>query len=430
MNDSISRRDFLKQSATVTAGMAVMGGATTLRAAKGANDKVIVAVIGCHNRGMDHLKGFAGVPNVEIGYVCDVDSQVLEKGLAEVAKKQARKPKGVKDLRRVLDDKEVDAISIAMPDHWHTPAALMALAAGKHVYLEKPGSHNAAECGLAAEASRKHNRLVQLGSQRRSWPWVIDAIQALRGGEIGKLFLARCWYTNHRATIGHEGPSAPPEYLDYELWQGPAPEQPYRKNILHYNWHWFWNWGTAELGNNGVHSLDLARWAMGIETAPQRITCAGGRYHFKDDWQTPDVTVATFDFGDKCVVWEGQSCDPHGFEGESFGVNFYGEGGSLAIAGNGVKVYDLKDKLIREVKGQSDNVTHFANFVDGIRNGTRLNADIADGHKSAFLTHLGNISWRIGRTINFDAAQGKIVGDAEAEKFWSRTYRTGWEPKV
>lgn len=430
MNDSISRRDFLKQSSTIAAGLAVAGGATTLRAAKGPNDKVIVAVIGCHNRGMDHISGYAAVPNVEIAYVCDVDSQVLAKGLAAVAKKQTTKAKGVKDLRRILDDPEVDAVSIAMPDHWHTPAAVMACAAGKHVYLEKPGSHNAAECALAVEASRKYKRLVQLGSQRRSWPWVIEAIQALRGGEIGKLFLARCWYTNHRPTIGHAEPSAPPDYLDYQLWQGPAPEHPYQKNAIHYNWHWFWHWGTAELGNNGVHSLDLARWAMGIESAPRRITCAGNRYHFKDDWETPDVTLATFDFGDKCVVWEGQSCDPRGFEGESFGVTFYGERGAMAIAGNNVRVYDINDKLIREVKGKSDNVTHFANFVGAIRNGAPLNADIADGHKSTMLTHLGNIAWRIGRNINFDPAQNKIIGDKEAEVFWARAYRPGWEPRV
>jgi predicted dehydrogenase len=426
---SITRRHFLKQS-SVAAGLAVLGGSNTLRADKGPNEKVLVGVIGCHNRGMDHLAGYLALPNVEVAYVCDVDSKVLEKGLAAVAKKQARKPKGVKDLRHVLDDPEVDAVSIAMPDHWHTPATIMACAAGKHVYVEKPGSHNAHECELSVAAAQKYKRLVQLGSQRRSWPWVIDAIQALRGGEVGKLFFARGWYVNHRGSIGHAEPSAAPDYLDYGLWQGPAPEQPYRANTLPYNWHWFWNWGTAELGNNGVHSLDMGRWGMGIDSAPRRVTCAGNRYHFKDDWETPDVTVATFDFGDKCLIWEGQSSDPHGLEGSDFGVSFFGEGGSMVIAGNNVRVYDIANKLVREVKGQSDNVSHFGNFVNAIRQGTPLNADIAEGHKSSLLTHLGNIAWRTGHTVNFDPAEGRITGDKAAEALWKRTYRDGWEPRV
>ena len=404
--------------------------APSSRAAKGPNEKVLVGVIGCHNRGLDHLAGYLALPNVEIAYVCDVDSNTLDKGLAIVAKKQSRPAKGVKDLRRILDDPAVDAVSLAMPDHWHTPATVLACAAGKHVYVEKPGSHNARECEIAVLAARKYKRLVQLGSQRRSWPWVMDAMRSLRAGELGKLFLARGWYVNNRLSLGHTEPAQVPDYLDYALWQGPAPEQPYRPNTLPYNWHWFWNWGTAELGNNGVHSLDLARWGMGLETAPRRITCAGQRYHFKDDWQTPDVTLATFDFGDKCLIWEGQSCDPHGFEGSSFGVSFYGEGGCLTIAGNDVRVYDLKNKLVREVKGAGDDVSHFGNFVNAIRDGTPLNADLADGHKSALLTHLGNISWRVGRTINFDPAEGKIIGDQEAAALWGRTYRPGWEPSV
>jgi predicted dehydrogenase len=306
----------------------------------------------------------------------------------------------------------------------------MACAAGKHVYVEKPGSHDANECGMAAEASKKYNRQVQLGSQRRSWPWVRDAIASLRAGELGRIAFARCWYVNHRLSIGHSEPSTPPDSLDYALWQGPAPERPYRENTIPYNWHWFWDWGTAELGNNGVHSLDLARWAMGIDTAPRRITCGGNRYHFKDDWETPDLTVTTFDFGDKCLIWEGQSCDPHGFEGEGFGVNFYGENGCMAIAGTNVKVYDLKDKLVREVKGKSDDVLHFGNFVNAIREGTPLNAGIADGHKSAMLAHLGNIAWRSGHTIQFDPVGGAIIDDKEASVYWQREYRPGWEPRV
>jgi predicted dehydrogenase len=429
MNRAMDRRQFLKQTSLLTSALATLGPANTLRAAASPSEKVRVGIIGCNGRGMDHIAGYLSLPNAEIAYICDVDSRALEKGIAAVAKKQERKPKGVKDLRRVLDDAEVDAVSIATPDHWHAPAAILACAAGKHVYVEKPGSHNPHESELLIAAARKHNRVVQMGNQRRSWPWVIEAIQAVQSGEIGKLFFARAWYTNHRASIGHGKPAPIPEWLDYSLWQGPAPEKPFRDNILHYNWHWFWHWGTGELGNNGVHFLDLARWGLGVDY-PRRITCGGSRYHFQDDQETPDTYSLNFDFGDCGIAWEGQSCDPHGFEGASVGGNFYGDKGSLAMAGNNVKVYDLNDKIVREIKGQHDDVLHFANFVAGIREGKKLNSEIEDGQRSTLLCHLGNIAWRTGRTINFQPETRKIIGDKAASALWRRTYRAGWEPKV
>jgi len=428
-SNPISRRTFLKQTSAVAAGLSTLGSAISARAAKGANDKVILAIIGCNGRGMDHINGHLSVPNVEIAYICDVDTRAVDKGIAAVLKKQERKPKGVKDLRQVLEDKEVDAVSIATPDHWHTPATVLACAAGKHVYVEKPGSHNFHESELIVAAARKHKRVVQMGNQRRSWPWVIEAMEAVRNGEIGKVFFSRCWYTNRRGTVGHGKPAPVPEWLDYSLWQGPAPERPYKDNILHYNWHHFWHWGTGELGNNGVHSLDLARWGLGVDL-PHRITCGGGRYHFDDDQETPDIYVTSFDFGDKAIAWEGQSCDPHGFEGAGFGVNFYGDKGTLAMANNQVKIYDLKDKITREFGGKHEDVLHFANFSDAIREGKKLNSDIEEGQKATLLCHLGNIAWRSGHTINFDPKTRKIVDDKAANAFVKRAYRPGWEPKV
>ena len=378
---------------------------------------------------MDHIAGYLANPNTEIAYVCDVDKRVVEKGVAAVARKQERKPQGVTDLRRMLEDPHLDAVSIATPDHWHAPAAILACAAGKHVYVEKPGSHNLHESEMLVAAARKHKRVVQMGNQRRSWPWVIEAIEALHAGELGAVRFARGWYTNRRGSIGHGKTVPVPEWLDWSLWQGPAPEEPYRDNIVHYNWHWFWNWGTGELGNNGVHSLDLARWGLGVEV-PKRVTCGGSRYHYQDDWQTPDTAIATFDFGDKGIAWEGQSCDPRGFEDASFGVNFYGEKGSLAIAGNNYKIFDLNQKLVREVKGKSDDVLHFANFLDGIREGNPLRAEIEEGQKATLLCHLGNIAWRTGHTVNFDPRTRIIVGNKKAEALSKRTYRHGWEPRV
>jgi len=369
------------------------------------------------------------VPDAEIAYVCDVDQRVAEKGVAAVASKQERKPTAITDLRRMLEDPRLDAVSIATPDHWHAPAAILACAAGKHVYVEKPGSHNLHESGLLVAAARKHKRVIQMGNQRRSWPWVIEAMHALHAGELGTVYFARGWYTNHRASIGRGHATTPPGGLDWTLWQGPAPEQPFRSNIAPYNWHWFWDWGTGELGNNGVHALDLARWGLGVEY-PRRVTCGGGRYHFQDDWQTPDTMIATFDFGHKAIAWEGQSCDPHGFESASFGVSFFGENGSLVLAGNNCKIYDQHDQVVREIKGKSDDLLHFVNFIDGIREGKALNSEVEEGQKATLLCHLGNIAWRTRHTIEFDPEKKKIVRNKAANALSTRDYRKGWEPRV
>jgi predicted dehydrogenase len=426
MSNFISRRAFLKQSSLLTASLTVLFGRWPSPAAP--NEQVRVGIIGCNGRGMDHIASYLALPNAEVAYVCDVDTRALDKGLAAARKKSAG-AQGVKDFRRMLEDKSLDAVSIATPDHWHAPAAILACAAGKHVYVEKPGSHNAHESELIVAAARKHKRMVQMGAQRRSWAWMIDVMQALHGGELGRLFFARSWYTNHRPSIGRGKPAPVPEWLDFSLWQGPAPERPFRDNILHYNWHWFWNWGTGELGNNGVHALDLARWGMGVD-APRRVTCGGNRYHYRDDWETPDTCIATFDFGDKAIAWEGQSCDPRGLEGTGFGVTFFGEKGSLVLAGSSGRIYDLNDKLVREIRGPGDDLRHFDNFLDAIRDGAPLAAEIAEGQKSALLCHLGNIAWRDGQTLDLDPATGKLAGNKSTASFWHREYRPGWEPKV
>lgn len=429
MNSPITRRTFLKQSSALTAGLAAAGALGPWRAVAGANDKVRVGVMGCNSRGMKHISGFMAAPNTEVAYICDVDSRAVEKGLAAALKGQSVKPKGITDFRHMLDDPGVDAISIATPDHWHAPATILACAAGKHVYVEKPGSHNGEEIDWVISAARRHKRVVQMGNQRRSWPWVIEAITALHEGELGKLFFARAWYTNHRPSIGHGKLVPAPEWLDYALWQGPAPESPYRDNFIHYNWRWFWNWGTGELGNNGVHALDLARWGLQVDY-PKRVTCGGNRYHFDDDWQSPDIYVAMFDYGNAGIAWEGQSCDPHGFEGAGFGVNFYGEKGSMALTDDHCVIYDLKDKPVREIKTRRDDVLHFANFADAIRGNAALNSEIEEGQKATLLCHLGNIAWRSGRTVDYDPVARKMANAHSFSDLWRREYRPGWKPKV
>jgi len=434
VNTDFSRRTFIKKSTMLAAGAAVVSMSPAILRAAGANDRLRVAVIGCNGRGKDVVRGLLGVPNLEISHICDVDGRAIKKGLEAAAEKQsAPTPKTESDLRRVLEDKDVDAVAIAMPDHWHAPASILACAAGKHVYVEKPGSHNGREGELVVAAARKHKRVVQLGIQRRSWPWVIEAIEAVRGGEIGKVPFARCWYTNKRGPIGRGKRVPVPDWLDYTLWQGPAPERPYQDNVVHYKWHWFWHWGTGELGNNGVHALDLARWGMELDS-PRRVTCGGGRYFGDDDWETPDTMVLTCDYGHKAVVWEGQSCAPRGFENASFGCTFHGDKGAMVIAGSEAVIYDLKGMVLRRIDGKQKDLfqfdsIHFANFADAIRGGASLRAEIEEGQNSALLCHLGNIAWRTGQTVDYDPVRKQVVGSS-AQKLWEREYRHGWKPTV
>ncbi|MEW6304225.1 MAG: Gfo/Idh/MocA family oxidoreductase [Verrucomicrobiota bacterium] len=426
MNDSLNRRRFLQQTSVLTAGFAAYSTAT-LRAQNAANKKLLVGVMGL-GRGRAHLAGFMAVPNVEIAYVCDIDDKRLAEGVRIVTGKQSRAPKAVKDFRQILDDPEIDILSIAAPNFWHAPATILACKAGKHVYVEKPGSHNAREGELMVEAARKYNRYVQMGNQRRSYPAMIEAVQKLRDGVIGKLKFARCWYNGARPSIGKGKPAPVPEGIDYNLWQGPTPERPFKDNVLHYNWHWLWHYGGGELANNGIHALDIARWCLGAEY-PTKVTFLGGRYHFDDDQETPDTGVAIYDFGDMGATWDNSSCHPRASDKHNF-VSIYGEGGTMALTGNGYTVFDLKGKELQQNPGKGGDVPHFTNLVDCIRYGGRLNSDISEGQKSTLLCHLGNIAYRTGHVLNIDPKTGKIIGDKDAQKLWGREYRKGWEPKV
>ena len=321
-------------------------------------------------------------------------------------------------------------MAIAAPDHWHGPATILACAAGKHVYVEKPACHNPREGELMVAAARKHNRVVQVGTQRRSMPAIIESIERVRAGEIGKVLVSRGWYTAARKSIGHGKPAPVPAGLDYALWQGPAPEREYRDNVVHYNWHWFWNWGTGELGNNGIHSLDLCRWGLGVDF-PRRVVAGGGKYFFDDDQETPDTHTVTYDFGDKCIIWEGRNWHPRGLEDSTFGYAFYGDQGALVCDGKTYRVFDKGEKEIAsQDKGFSGHDPHLLNFLSCIRSGARPAADIEEGHKSTLLCHLGNIAYRTGHTLNLDAANGQPQDDPAATALWSREYRPGWEPKV
>jgi predicted dehydrogenase len=335
----------------------------------------------------------------------------------------------VRDFRRILEDKSVDILSIAAPNFWHAPATILACSAGKHVYVEKPGSQTAQEAEWMVQSARTHKRQVQMGNQRRSMPEVIEAMQKLREGAIGPVRFARCWYNNARGSIGRGKPAPVPAWLDWDLWQGPAPEQPFKDNLVHYNWHWHWHYGGGELANNGVHAIDLARWGLGVDYA-QQVTCNGGRYHFDDDQETPDTTLATYHFGEKGLSWDGSSCAPRRHERLPF-VSFYGDGGVLELGGGAsYKILDIQGKEIHTASAPAAELPHFQNLADAIRNGTKLNAEIGDAQISTMLCHLGNIAWRSGRMLKTDSRTGRILDDAKAMQLWTREYRPGWQPKV
>ena len=406
------------------------------------SEKVVVAVMGLNGRGVVLARNVARGANTELAYLCDVDSTVLAKTQAAVQQDAARPAKTIADFRRALDDKGVDAIAIAAPDFWHTPAAILALKAGKHVYLEKPASHNPREVELLVGAQKKYGRLVQIGNQQRSAVRSIEAIQAIRGGAIGRPYLARAWYANTRGTIGR-GKAAPvPSNLDYELWQGPAPRTPYRDNVVHYNWHWFRRWGTGEICNNGTHEIDVARWTLGVEY-PTRVSSAGGRYHFDDDWEFTDTQEAVFEFdGGRTIVWQGQSCNGTQTLGRGRGVQLLGTNGSIVLDRDGCVYYDVKGKIVREAReaamadgmnfagNDAHTTAHIANFAAAVRTGEPLRSPVADIAKSLLLCHLGNIAQYTGRKLRTDATSGRIVGDSEAMKYWQRDYAPGWAPTV
>jgi predicted dehydrogenase len=347
----------------------------------------------------------------------------------------------LKDVRKLLESKDVDAITIATPEHWHAPMALMGLQAGKHVYVEKPSSHNPYEGELLLQAQKKYGKLVQLGDQQRSSAHTIEAMAKIKEGLIGRPYFGKAWYSNTRKGIG-VGKAVPvPAELDWDLWQGPAPRRPFKDNIHPYNWHWFWHWGTGETLNNGSHEVDLCRWALGVDY-PKRVSAAGGRYHFKDDWEFYDTLVTNFEYDDALITWEGMCCQGKAYYGRGRGATIHGTKGTVLVDRGGYQVYDLNDKLLAEVKAAKaaatqdlqsiDTMTtaHFQNFVNAITSGEPLHSPISDGQISVTMLLLSNIAWKHNRTLQLDTANGHIQNDAQAMGMWRREYEKGWEPRV
>jgi len=424
---NITRRSALQRTAALSLGTALS--LPRLRAADtdAAHRKLRVAVVAL-GRGFAHVTALLSLPDVEIAYLAEVDPKRLERGMKAVTDKQGSSCQGVKDFRTFLDDKTLDAVFIATPNFWHTPAAILALKAGKHVYVEKPGSSNPYESELIVAAAKKYGKLVQMGNQRRTW--MKDGIAALHGGAIGEVRYARSFYYNAREAIGQGKLKADPG-IDMDLWQGPVTSDGNDiKPFVHYDWHWLWHWGNGELGNNGIHFLDILRWGLKVEY-PERVTYNGNRYWHEDKQETPDTGVAVYDCGKVGMEFVQSSCHTRSAEKPVGECVFYGENGTLALSIPSWTVYDNKGVKVSEGKGSGGgDAAHIGNFLEAIRGNQKLNSPIEECQKSTMLCHLGNIAYRTNTVVRVDPKTGKMLDNPAGEKLWKREYRPGFEPTI
>jgi predicted dehydrogenase len=404
--------------------------------ARGANDRINMAVIGCRGRGRDHIGIYGKLPNSRVAAICDIDQAERERAVQFTEQTQGTKPTDYDDLRRALDNKDIDAVSIATCNHWHALATIWACQAGKDVYCEKPASHNIFEGRKMVEAARKYNRVVQVGMQSRTIEHKRTAMQMLHDGAIGKVYMAKGLCFKRRKTIGRSPDGPVPPGVNYDRWLGPAPMRAFNPNRFHYNWHWFWDTGNGDIGNQGVHEMDIARWGLGKSGLPKRVVSTGGKFVYDDDQETPNTQLATFDYGDCQLVFEvrglltgGESSI--GFDGANYiGNLFFGSEGTLAIDSKGWQIYKgEKRELSAQAKYSEpavwDTAPHMRNFHDAVRSRrhTDLHADIEEGHVSAALVHLANASYRTGRSLTVDPAKENFGTDREANALITRRYR-------
>lgn len=424
---SSTRRRFLKNAALGLTAASIV--APVRSRAASAAQRVRVALIGFGNQGKTHLRSLSALKDTELVYVSDVDEERRSAG-AEMS--SGAKP--IDDFRRILDDKSIDGVMIATPDHWHAPIAIMTLDAGKHVYVEKPCSHNVREAQLLREAAHRSGKIVAHGTQARSSPSMRQAMQLLREGVIGDVLQSKCWNWQMRSDIGRMKPSAPPPGVDYDTWVGPAEWMPFQANRFHYDWHWWHNFGCGDLGNDGIHEFDYALWGLGVETHPTLVSAAGGKYYFDDDQQFPDTQQVTFEFGDgvgnrKMFVFEMRlwsTTYPYNVDSgaEYFGTKgrmFVSKRGKFEVRGERNEPMDVK----LDSPPKSDVAQNQQNWLDCIRSGGVPNANIDIAARTAIACHLANIATRLQRTLRFDPASEKVVGDDEANQLLVRKYREG-----
>jgi predicted dehydrogenase len=445
-----NRRDFLKKAATGAAGITiaptVMGmPAKSYSRILGASDRLNIALMGCGRRVSAYYSTLRNKNNnVDVAYICDVMKKNREKVAKDLSGKVSGKAELINDFHQALNDSKVDAIFVAAPDHWHAPATWIAMQAGKNVYIEKPCSHNPRENELLLYFEKKYGKVVQMGNQQRSAKETIEIINEIHKGVIGDVYRAVAFYTNSRGEVIVPKKAAPPDGLDWTLWQGPAPHEDYRHDTWNYNWHWYgWNWGTAEAGNNGTHELDVARWALDVKY-PEHVDVQAAKYNFlKDGWEMYDTMDATFIFpGNRVIKWDCESRNGYSTYGSDRGTVIYGNNGSVFVNRGGYKLFDRSGKMIRENKSSGNEAgnalggggdmtdTHIVNFFDNIRGkANKLNSPLEIGTISQMLVHYANISYRTGKSFDVDTDTGKIF-DREAMKLWDREYEPGFEPKM
>jgi predicted dehydrogenase len=440
----ISRRSFVNGLAAGVAGSAIASTAKSYAQIVGANDRVNFAIHGNgHNgrAGAHQASLQANNKTARVAYICDVDSDILAKFAAKAEAKLGYAPKSEGDFRHILESKEVDAITIATPDHWHTPLAVLGLKAGKHVYVEKPSSQNPREGELLVAAQKKYGKLVQVGDQQRSSAYTIEMIKKIHDGFIGETYMAKAWYANIREATVYGQPGPAPASLNWNLWQGPAPRSEYRDKIHPYNWHWLRRYGTGETLNNGTHEVDVCRWALQAGN-PHAVTASGGRYQDKDDWEFYDTLITNFEYPDKLISWEGRSRQGMRLYDRDRGSVIMGTKGSVVIDRGGYDVFDWKGKQIDTFRTGHETSTgdtvgadsmtdaHFANFIAAIHGKEELNSPIPVANVTVTMLLLSNIAWFVNRMLRIDPETAHILGDPEAMKHWSRSYEKGWEVTV
>jgi predicted dehydrogenase len=418
---TVSRRHFL-------------AGSLALISSRGyaANETIRVACVGVRGQGNSLLRTFAAQPDVIVTHICDIDESVRTQRGVETEKATKRQPKLVNDYRTILDDSSIDAIVLGTPDHWHAIPTVHACMAKKDVYVEKPDGHNINEGKAMVAASRRYDRMVQLGTQARSAPWLKEAREFVAKGGIGKVILGKAWETDRQGAITKMADGDPPKGVDYNLWQGPAPERRFNRRRFHGSWRWYFDYGCGDLGNDGVHRLDYCRYVMGLETMPTTINASGGKYFFDDDQQWPDTMMITYDYPGKIMTYEMRIWSKPKFLGITEGAAIHGDEGWVLVTNNGWKAYDGAGKELKSGSGSNALTEHVRNFLDAVKSRKResLNQEIASGHVSSVLCHAGNIAWRTGKKLRFDA-KTETFDDAEGNRFLGREYRKGFElPKV
>lgn len=440
MSESLQmpRRDFLKSS---IAGSAAVGWVAIEKGGSaqvsGANERIQAAVMGVRGRGNAILHAFAGQPDVDIVYVCDVDENVLRERVNELSKKTGQPPRAIKDFREAIADPAVDVLAIGAPDHWHAIPTILACQAGKDVYVEKPDGHNMLEGRAMVKAMKKYDRIVQLGTQSRSGDHFLSAMEYIKQGRLGKVRFARAWESARQGSLGHPADSEPPKSVDYDFWLGPAKKTPFNPMRFHGNWRWFYDYGTGDLGNDGVHRLDVARWAL--ETAilaeggqppgwPKSVSALGGKYYFDDIQEWPDTLMVTFDYpGGYLLNYEMRIWTPYPFEGAPEGAAVYGDQGYIVIGNSRWQAYDAQNRPVQEDSSEDNTYGHVRNFLDCVKTRQKPAADLETvGHPSSALCHMGNAAWRTGRILHYDYETNTFIGDEDANRYLSRAYREPW----